>query len=109
MKRKDYLSRYEPAWAWRVMALLGAAFVLLFVLGLKGDITPRTVVWLSACWLLALAGNVLLARMAAYRRLIMSMNRRDNIRCITCGYDLRKNTSGVCPECGNRTDQTPVS
>ena len=22
--------------------------------------------------------------------------------CINCGYDLRGNTSGVCPECGTR-------
>jgi predicted amidophosphoribosyltransferase len=25
--------------------------------------------------------------------------------CPVCGYDLRGNTSGVCPECGTRIDQ----
>jgi hypothetical protein len=24
-------------------------------------------------------------------------------QCITCGYDLRGNTTGICPECGTRT------
>ena len=27
--------------------------------------------------------------------------RRQRGLCVKCGYDLRSNTSGVCPECGN--------
>lgn len=29
-------------------------------------------------------------------------NRRWNGQCVGCGYSLRGNTSGVCPECGRR-------
>lgn len=28
-------------------------------------------------------------------------HRRSAGRCVACGYDLRSNVSGVCPECGN--------
>ena len=33
------------------------------------------------------------------RRLLASRRRRAGV-CETCGYDLRGNVSGVCPECG---------
>ena len=28
--------------------------------------------------------------------------------CISCGYDLTANTSGVCPECGTPVPKAPV-
>ena len=34
------------------------------------------------------------------RPLIRVRNRRRRGLCVTCGYDLRGNVSGVCPECG---------
>ena len=33
--------------------------------------------------------------------------RRNSGLCISCGYDLRGNTSHFCPECGGRLDQLP--
>ena len=33
-------------------------------------------------------------------RLVLSMRSRKNGLCRICSYDLRRNTSGVCPECG---------
>jgi DMSO/TMAO reductase YedYZ heme-binding membrane subunit len=29
--------------------------------------------------------------------------RRERGQCVRCGYDLRGNVSGVCPECGGAT------
>ena len=29
--------------------------------------------------------------------------RRERGQCLQCGYDLRGNVSGVCPECGSAT------
>lgn len=109
MKHKDFLAKYEPAWARRVMALLAMTFVPLLWLCNRMNVSFVETAYLFGVWLLALSGNVLLARGAAYRRLMISMQRRDNIRCLVCDYDLQQNTSGVCPECGNRTDQTSIS
>jgi len=33
-------------------------------------------------------------------RLLRAMYRRSQGRCPLCGYDLRANVTGVCPECG---------
>src|SRR5665213_2419373 len=39
------------------------------------------------------------------------IRRRDQMRgidqglCLACGYDLKENTSGVCPECGTATNR----
>ena len=37
------------------------------------------------------------------RRAYLPMRRRWDVECVSCGYDLTGNVSGVCPECG-----TPV-
>ena len=31
--------------------------------------------------------------------------RRREGRCVTCGYNLTSNTTGVCPECGTQVEQ----
>lgn len=33
---------------------------------------------------------------------------REQAICPKCYYDLTSNVSGVCPECGSKTDQPPV-
>lgn len=50
---------------------------------------------LALMWLLGSLARQWLAR----RR------RRGRKLCRTCGYHLRGNTSGICPECGTRTNQ----
>ena len=35
-------------------------------------------------------------------RALWRERRRSQGRCVCCGYSLRGNVSGVCPECGNR-------
>jgi hypothetical protein len=57
----------------------------------------------SAAWLLAISGSVLIARVVALQRLTSTMVRRDRNQCLSCGYDLTANASGVCPECGKTT------
>jgi hypothetical protein len=49
----------------------------------------NTAVYAGAWWLVLLAP-----------RQIRTLIRRRRCQCITCGYDLAGNTSGVCPECG---------
>jgi len=36
-------------------------------------------------------------------------NRRKEGRCLQCGYSLRANLSGICPECGAATSIAPKS
>jgi hypothetical protein len=48
-------------------------------------------------FLLALAGVVPLRRTATF---VMARRRRPQLRCVTCGYDLRA-TPDRCPECGS--------
>src|SRR6185437_10320490 len=38
-----------------------------------------------------------------------TLNRRKHGRCLHCGYSLRKNLSGICPECGAATSIAPKS
>lgn len=40
-----------------------------------------------------------------YRAVRLRMPPKDNGCCRRCGYDLRGNTSGVCPECGAASDR----
>lgn len=57
----------------------------------------------GACVLLiALVG--ITAGRSRYRRLIAQW-RRENLRCVKCGYDLHGNSTGVCPECGEPIKQ----
>ena len=44
---------------------------------------------------------VVLIRRPARRRCY----RREHSLCVTCGYDLTGNVSGVCPECGTKVEQ----
>ena len=60
---------------------------------------PTAPAWLSP-WLLIprLFTIALLVASAAY----MSRGRPDpKTHCVTCGYNLTANVSGICPECGN--------
>ncbi len=43
------------------------------------------------------------APLRRYRR----RRRRKRGLCLTCGYNLTGNTSGVCPECGTRVEASP--
>ncbi len=54
-------------------------------------------IWYLNAVLLALL--VLLAR--PLRKPIVIRNRRKRGQCVHCGYDLRGNTTPLCPECGN--------
>jgi len=59
--------------------------------------TAETWLWLVVvCWLaLAAAGSIHMRRSALAR------DRANRGQCVRCGYDLRGNVSGVCPECGS--------
>jgi len=51
--------------------------------------------WLLACSAAGSAPALLMISRRLHRR-----SRRRAGRCVRCGYDLRGNVSGVCPECG---------
>ena len=38
-----------------------------------------------------------------------TLNRKREGRCLNCGYSLRANLSGICPECGAATSIAPKS
>jgi len=58
--------------------------------------------WLLAAFACAVA-ILLVARMALLPllRLVLAASRRSRNRCGSCSYNLKGNTSGVCPECGS--------
>ena len=41
------------------------------------------------------------------RREIIGVRRNARGECLDCGYDLRGNTSGICPECGQPIPSSP--
>jgi hypothetical protein len=45
-------------------------------------------------------GGAAVAFATDVRREDLPRQRRERGQCLACGYDLRGNTSGVCPECG---------
>ena len=53
-------------------------------------------------WFLAFAAATPAVAHAA--RSLRRTRRRSRGRCVRCGYDLTCNESGVCPECGARSD-----
>ena len=75
---------------------IAAAGLLAFAVA-RGDTTM--LLWLAAAIaLMWLPAWYWLARPFARDRA-----RRANGQCTRCGYDLRGNVSGVCPECGQAT------
>ena len=44
--------------------------------------------------------------LAFIRRPLRRRRRKRRGLCLACGYDLRANTSGVCPECGQNVERT---
>jgi hypothetical protein len=38
-----------------------------------------------------------------------SVRRRRHALCVTCGYNLTENTSGICPECGSHVRPAPAN
>jgi predicted RNA-binding Zn-ribbon protein involved in translation (DUF1610 family) len=68
----------------------------------------RYIVVVPLVMLFLMAGAAFLTARWVYNdRLSTYIERtRDADRCVSCGYDLIGNTSGVCPECGELTKCT---
>ena len=47
-------------------------------------------------------------RFGRFRLAVRSQNRRRRGRCLSCGYNLTANTSGICPECGTEIPMSSV-
>ena len=77
-------------------------FLLFLFLNLVLNFTypmPRLLSWISgALSILVLAESIRAGRMSYGKSL--REHRAQNHLCLTCGYDLNANESGVCPECG---------
>ena len=56
--------------------------------------------WPLALTAFAAAGAYAGVRFARYARAELPAERRRRGLCVACGYDLRGNVSGACPECG---------
>jgi hypothetical protein len=65
--------------------------------------SERTLVALPHGAITALLGLLSLPLMAKLRRAIVRRRRLLKGRCGDCGYSLRGNVTGVCPECGMKT------
>jgi hypothetical protein len=61
-------------------------------------------VWVALLWIAAPVADIALALVRRLRVRDYKAQRR----CLACGYSLRGNTSGVCPECGTAVTQDPA-
>ncbi len=50
--------------------------------------------------LIALYGYIMWVVVRNIRRVFVEDRRQHHGACVTCGYNLTGNVSGVCPECG---------
>ena len=64
----------------------------------SGPLISYTCVSVSCIWIAVLTGIYPIA--FALRETVRRRRRRGEILCRLCGYNLRGNASGVCPECG---------
>ncbi|HEX4793147.1 MAG TPA: hypothetical protein VH370_05115 [Humisphaera sp.] len=94
-----------------VLIRLYMILVIVAVIALTSDIQPLKIsagIFLLASILIVMLRPVAVALRWLWRsfHLILSMIQADiwraNGRCISCGYDLTGNVSGVCPECANK-------
>ncbi len=68
--------------------------------GLLPRVIPLTVHWPGAIMNTLVYAAVLFVPFNLGQLMRARLRRRAG-RCVVCGYDLRSNVSGVCPECGN--------
>lgn len=81
------------------LILVGMLLFLLWIPIMKTG--EFSVVASDACIVFAmLFGALAITVYCFYRAVKLRMPERDDLVCRTCGYDLRGNVSGVCPECG---------
>lgn len=62
-------------------------------------------------WFLTVPLGIASGALVLHRRVIVPRRLRQRVRkglCPTCGYDLRGNASGVCPECGAKCPECGV-
>jgi hypothetical protein len=94
-----------------LLLVLCAIETLLFCLaGVLGDNGYKKTMWvlLAVCFTLMFVMWVLgvLFRSDIRRERGDFIGRTDDNKCRDCGYDLRGNQTGVCPECGNAVAPT---
>ena len=95
MSRSRRIRRFRLA---SIVCALGAGVLLsVYVcaggLGLSSDLARWCLV--AAATLFAMAMSCQIAYLLKNKR-----TRAKGRPCVNCGYDLRGNTSGICPECG---------
>ncbi len=83
---------------WRTVAFWGSARRF----GKKLVSLPVIPDWPAFLGSVLLYGALSFAGVSAWRS-ARGWRRRRRGRCVACGYDLRGNVSGTCPECGRRT------
>ena len=96
---------------WRLWLLMSMAGLLAFTFALAyfinavpGNYDPGQ--WLMlACFATFVSNCVVMY--VSYRNAALLHHRRRAGRCIQCGYLLRGNESGTCPECGKRFPKRP--
>jgi hypothetical protein len=75
-----------------------------FINAVPGNHDPGQ--WVMLACFAAFASNCVVMY-ASYRNAELPRQRRRAGRCIQCGYLLRGNASGTCPECGKRFPKRP--
>jgi hypothetical protein len=74
------------------------------------DVFMRHIFVFVPMWVIVLSVGTLLWLVAwPIRNRIRRSHRRRRGLCVQCGYNLAKNTSGVCPECGTQFERLAVA
>jgi hypothetical protein len=100
VRRSDPLAGFTPAWGRPAALVMAFALVALIFVNFKVAVDLQTRVYVGAAWMFIAAVLVIASRIVATSRLHASLRNKWDNRCPACGYDIRGNTTGICPECG---------
>lgn len=81
--------------------------MLLFLLWIPVMKTGEFRIGSDGCFVFTLLSSAIgVSAYCFFRAVKLRLPSKDDGCCQTCGYNLRGNTSGVCPECGAAVDRS---
>jgi len=104
MKWRNPTAKFEPGWSRPLAFVLALALVALIVMNTVIADGWAWRFYSGLAWLVSVGLLVISNAFVAGFRLTESLRWKWDARCGGCGYNLTGNVSGVCPECGLRSE-----